>query len=311
MKKIALILSLFFIPLFIIANGLIIKEKVFNAGEILEGKPIVHEFILLNNGKNPIKIKNVLASCGCTAVKFDKEIPPSGKGKIVLRVRTQGYSGRISKRATVFTDSKNIKQFKLIINAIVKPIYKIKPNKFIFLRKSIGEQSKSEIIVNSDIYPNFKIKKIDAFPKDKIKTEFSKEKEGWKIKLIFPKDMVKGDNRGFIRVWTDSKENTNFNISYLCRVEGSVRYFPNIINFYNSRSGLNYRVISILSKEKKLRIKVKTCPAFFKCFSHKVSKGYIVLVVYDKKTEKPVEGEIIFKTNIKGEEELKLKYKVK
>ncbi len=310
MKKKVLIFSLLIIPFLIFANGLIIKEKEFDAGEILEGKPIVHEFILKNNGKTSVRIKNVFASCGCTAVRFDREIPPSGEGKIVLRVRTQGYSGNIRKIATVYTDDKEIKSFKLIIRAKVKPIYEIKPNKFIFQRKSIGEEVIREVTVNSAIFPHFKIEKIDLFPKDKIKAEFFKEKEGWKIKIIFPENLPKGNNRGFIRVWTDRKSNKSFSISYLCRVEGKIRY-PEIINFYSSRSGISYRVINFLSREKKLKIKVKVCPSFLKCFLHKVSNGYLLLVVYDKKTEKPKAGEIILKTNIKGEKELKVKYRIK
>lgn len=65
---------------------LLIKEEVFDFGKIPQGKPVHHVFLVTNSGKQPLKIDNVQASCGCTTPEWDKEnvILPGQDGKITV-----------------------------------------------------------------------------------------------------------------------------------------------------------------------------------------------------------------------------------
>ncbi|MCD6454784.1 MAG: hypothetical protein J7L62_05720 [Candidatus Aminicenantes bacterium] len=51
MKKFIVLIVL---SAFLIGGGLTTKKKIFYAGEVLEGTPIVHEFTLENRGKSPL-----------------------------------------------------------------------------------------------------------------------------------------------------------------------------------------------------------------------------------------------------------------
>lgn len=48
-------------------------ESVHDFGKIPQGKPVTYDFVLTNVGKEPIKINNVQASCGCTTPAWDRE----------------------------------------------------------------------------------------------------------------------------------------------------------------------------------------------------------------------------------------------
>lgn len=55
---------------------------------------------------------------------FDKAIPPGGKGKITLSVKTEGYQGAIHKTAKVYTNDPASSLVTLDIKAFIKvPIY--------------------------------------------------------------------------------------------------------------------------------------------------------------------------------------------
>jgi hypothetical protein len=56
-----------------VADALIIKEMEYNFGKIPQGKPVTHIFEVSNGGTTPLKIANVVASCGCTTPEWDKE----------------------------------------------------------------------------------------------------------------------------------------------------------------------------------------------------------------------------------------------
>ncbi len=303
MRKTAFLLLF---SILLIGGGLTVKKKVFNAGEVLEGNPIIHEFILENHGKKPINIKRVRTSCGCTTAGYDRTIPPGGKGKIVLRVRTMGYQGRISKRAFVDTDDPDLRQFTLTINAVVKPIVKIEPNKFVFVRKRAGEEATSEITLSSEVYPDFRITKVTVSQQRDVRVEFEKQGRKWRVRLYFSRNMKLGQNRGYIRIWTDIKKYPVVWVNYLCEVEGKIKVLPNTLTFSKSRPGINFRVVTIRAKEKGIKIKLKKCPAGFDCFLHSVKGGYILLVVMETPPSGPLQDKIELTSNVKNEEHLEI-----
>jgi hypothetical protein len=78
------------------------KERIHDFGNIQQGRPVVHQFELINTGKDSISIASVVASCGCTTPTWSKlPIPPGGKTTISV-----GYNsaapGRFEKPITIF-----------------------------------------------------------------------------------------------------------------------------------------------------------------------------------------------------------------
>ncbi len=53
--------------------GLLVKEETYDFGKIPQGKPVHHSFTVQNIGNTPLKISNVVASCGCTTPEWEKD----------------------------------------------------------------------------------------------------------------------------------------------------------------------------------------------------------------------------------------------
>jgi len=102
-------------------------EPNYDWGTVLTGEEVEHAFRIENRGGSVLKIENVRTSCGCTTARYDKEIPPGGKGEIVLRIRTRGFTHRVRKTATITTNDPHNKTFKLSIGGDIKPVVKFDP----------------------------------------------------------------------------------------------------------------------------------------------------------------------------------------
>ena len=59
------------------------RETEHNFSKIPQGKPVYHQFEVVNSSGKPMKIENVQASCGCTTPEWSREeIAPGAKSII-------------------------------------------------------------------------------------------------------------------------------------------------------------------------------------------------------------------------------------
>lgn len=87
-------------------------------GSVKSGTPLKFTFQIKNEGKETLEIKNVAPSCGCTTSDYDKTIAPGKTGGITLEVaKTDGYTGDVTKTATVTTNDPEHQSFTLTLKA--------------------------------------------------------------------------------------------------------------------------------------------------------------------------------------------------
>lgn len=94
-----------------LANAPVAKfsESEFDFGDIKQGDKREHTFMLSNEGKSDLIIRNIRSSCGCTAVApSTKLIKPGETAPIKVTFDSRGKRGRQIKSITVITnDPKN------------------------------------------------------------------------------------------------------------------------------------------------------------------------------------------------------------
>ncbi len=77
-------------------------STVFDFGKVKPGEVVKHLFVLTNTGSATLEITDVTPSCGCTtAGAWDRRIQPGKTGAIPLQFNSGGFSGMVSKSATV------------------------------------------------------------------------------------------------------------------------------------------------------------------------------------------------------------------
>jgi len=102
------------------------KQEKHNFGEIPEGPAVTTEFKFTNNGKEPLILSNVRASCGCTTPSWPKEpILPGKEGTIVVTYNTQGRPGNFTKTITITSNADEPNKIITINGEVIKE----EPNK--------------------------------------------------------------------------------------------------------------------------------------------------------------------------------------
>lgn len=97
------------------------KEESYSFGEVAEGPQVTHEFKFTNNGKEPLVLSNVRASCGCTTPSWPKEpVLPGKDASILVTYNTQGRPGAFTKSITITSNSDTPNKVIYIKGEVIK-----------------------------------------------------------------------------------------------------------------------------------------------------------------------------------------------
>ncbi len=83
------------------AEILALKETTWDFGQIQQGRPVTHDFMITNTSSDSLKLDDVRASCGCTTPEWKREpIAPNATTKI--KVGYNAYAeGPFEKTVTI------------------------------------------------------------------------------------------------------------------------------------------------------------------------------------------------------------------
>lgn len=80
----------------------VLSEESYNFGTITPGQKITHDFTLKNEGKDPLIIRKVSTTCGCTASAPDKyEIPGGDQAVLKCSFDSRGKAGKQFQTVTI------------------------------------------------------------------------------------------------------------------------------------------------------------------------------------------------------------------
>ncbi len=95
------------------SDVLLLKESSFDFGKIPQGKPVTHEFEIVNTGKEVLHIDNIQAACGCTTPEWTKEPIAVGGSKIIKVGYNAAAFGKFDKPVTISYAGGKTKQFNI------------------------------------------------------------------------------------------------------------------------------------------------------------------------------------------------------
>lgn len=106
MKALGTIIALLFITISLNAQEFKFEKETIDYGKIAKGSNGERIFVFTNIGEQPLIIKNIQSSCGCTIPKKPEQpIMPGEKGEIKVSYDTNRPGG-FSKQITIFSNAK-------------------------------------------------------------------------------------------------------------------------------------------------------------------------------------------------------------
>jgi len=101
---------------------LTVAEQSYDFSTVVEGPQITHDFKIKNEGKEPLILSNVHASCGCTVPTWPKEpILPGKESVISVTYNTSGRPGHFTKSITIESNSSGGNKVINITGEVIKP----------------------------------------------------------------------------------------------------------------------------------------------------------------------------------------------
>ena len=129
-KKISVLLYLFISVSYpqVLGPKIVFQQSEYDFGAVAQGEKVKHSFVVTNAGYDLLIIKNVHASCGCTAALPDKtELAPGESTNIKVEFNTTGRTGKQVKHITVRSNDEENSEVKLkIFGNVVKETEKKK-----------------------------------------------------------------------------------------------------------------------------------------------------------------------------------------
>lgn len=173
-----------------------------NYGNLNEEKgPADYKFIFTNTGNQPLLIKNVKPSCGCTTSDYSKQpIPPGAQGFVIARFAPKNRPGKFNKSITVTTNGSNPTTL-LRISGVVIPKPKTTEDNYPIEMSKI--RLSNHIVLGKVLNTEIKTVEIDFINNstELVKVEFEKVPEN--INIISKPSILKPQQTGKIIVVYD------------------------------------------------------------------------------------------------------------
>ncbi len=225
------------------APKLVIAKTEFNAGDVKEGDAVRHSFIFRNEGNANLEIKNVVLTCGCETVDYDKVVAPGLQGQITLLVRTTALSGALSKLVVVSTNDPLKPSFDLvmhltIVNDAKKPAgqvlgpFIVSPSNQLSRTVAVGSAADFAVTIYSSGVPPARITKVvSEGGKFTVTLEPAGDGNRYVVRAVSANTLPVGRHQHSVKLLTDSKETPEIDLQLDAAVTLPLRVSPKSLVF--------------------------------------------------------------------------------
>lgn len=184
--------------------GLGYHSKVMQLTAALADSFVTGEFQFSNDGSNPVILKQITPSCGCTTAESDKTVYlPGETGVIQVKVELGEHQGELVKTLKVETNDKDQPEATLTIRIKIPELVTFSPQPYVRWNQGGGKEPKTVTVTVLDTLP-FHITGLKSYH-DKIKATLKEIEPGRKYEVtVWPMDTKDVVNSG-VELLTDAK----------------------------------------------------------------------------------------------------------
>lgn len=202
-----------------------------------------------NSGDQPLEVKQVQPTCGCTTVKLDKRIFAPGEGDAITLKFTPKGIGEQTKYVKIHTTDPKVPVTNLPIKSNVRASVEATPRTFVIGEIPLGEEYRTSrtlighnpayvptsISISGDLKPYAVATLIETTPE-------SAEKRTWRIDLVLQNNLPWGDHAGNATVRGTIKTPDRiyphtYLMGMMVSAEGRIRAGDSMFRFSNINPG--------------------------------------------------------------------------
>lgn len=199
---------IFWATLAMAAPVISIDQPSFSFGSIPHGKTVEHVFTIRNKGTDPLVIKNVRPSCGCTAVsKSSSVIDPGKTGEIRSSFNSSNFNGAIQKTIAVDTNDPKNPISTLTLKGTIHQEIQIDPKQISLGQIKLNETVRASLLITNKGSKVLKITSVtSSIPKLVVETAKKDLNPGESYRISIAVHVAKGDRllSGYLAIHTDN-----------------------------------------------------------------------------------------------------------
>lgn len=209
-----------------------LAETIHDFGRIDSGTVARNDFVFTNTGNAVLEITEVKPGCGCTtAGQWDRRVEPGKTGKIPLQFNSTGFSGSISKMATVTCNDPSQSNVVLQLRGTIWRPIEIAPPSAYFNVSSEAPTNETRVI---RIVNNLDTPLVLSEPvctNKSFQVELAKVKEGkeFEIRVTAVPPFASTYVQGSVSVKTSSTNTPTIQIPVYANVQPAVQAVPSQI----------------------------------------------------------------------------------
>ncbi len=187
------------------APRLEISQPTYDLGEIFEDQALEHTFILKNTGDTPLRIQDIKLDCACSAVDYDRVIPPGGAGKIVFTIKPYSALHKFCKNGMIFSNDPANSAMNVQLCGNAKPFIEIQPSHIVRFNGQPHEKLVAVVRLISHQKTPLTIKGFETDLGDKVGVKIKEEKPGQIFEVEITNQMKEtGGYKGKVEILTTS-----------------------------------------------------------------------------------------------------------
>ncbi len=130
-----------------------LTSQVIDFGTVKQDSVLQGNILFINTGAEPVTIKNVRTSCGCTVAQITKrECTPGDTMNVPFSFNTKGYEGLVRKTITILFQEDDTNDTNFVIQANIFQEIEILPKYFQF---TINQSNSDSIITDTFTIKNY------------------------------------------------------------------------------------------------------------------------------------------------------------
>jgi hypothetical protein len=237
---------------------MVVPEKIKDTGTVAQGEVVDVNFVLRNEGTEPLQVKAVRPTCGCTVADYDKEIPAGGQGSVKAKLDTKDFAGPISKSILIMTNDPTEPTVSVVIKANVQPFVEVLPRPLIRFNAVQHEpMTEKVVVVSTDPSRDLKVTKVESsvpFLDAKVRklpdSELvpGKPADQFEVTVAMKDDAPVGPVSGQLAIFTDHPKAKEVAVKVYGVVRALVHVTPSQLEFGNveakARPGRNLIVVN-------------------------------------------------------------------
>lgn len=201
----------------------------FDFGTVNYGQKVQHEFLVRNDGNQPLRITDAASRCPCLKATFDPLIGPGQIGKIRVEMDTAALSDYQREIVTLSVNDPKSPKVNVLLQGRIRGPVVITPSEIV-LKLIRGEQKSQEITIENNRKKPLKLVSVSS-TKPAVSAKLTTVQQGQKYRVVASVDpsLAPGSVVGDLIIPSSDRAEPPMKIPYSVLVLSPIQVRPNVI----------------------------------------------------------------------------------